>query len=94
MDYAHPTSLPQVQGKFISDILHLPHMHSGSELLGGLLKWLMPPNLCLSAQLGNPQHGSVELFIIASGLKIATFYETNHILFSWAPVEGTEVHSG
>lgn len=52
-----------------------------------------PLNLCLSTQLRNPQHRPVELFITASSLKIATFYEINHILFSWAPVERTEEHS-
>lgn len=93
MDDVCPTSPPQARGKFLLDLRQLPHMHTGSELLGGLLSWRMAPHPCLSAQLGNPQHRPAELFIIASSLKIATFYEISHILFSWAPAEHTEVHS-
>ena len=93
MDDVHPTSLPHAQVKLLLDLLQFPHVHTGSELLGGLLSWLVPPNLCLSAQLRNLQHRPAELFITASSLNIATFYEINHILFSWAPVEHTELQS-
>lgn len=93
MDNIGPTSLPQAQSKFLLELLQLPHVCPGSGLLGGFLNWHMSPNLHLSTQLGNPQHGPVEIFIIASSLKIATFNEIIHILFTWAPVERTEVHS-